>query len=67
MNYILEIICPCSEPMSKSVEGVSKIRAKLLIIKGNQVYGVCRECSYEVALPLKIDIGMMNPPLILTE
>jgi len=37
----------------KSREGEEIIRAKVLIIKENQVYAVCKKCNSEVELPLK--------------
>lgn len=36
----------------KSQDGVEKVRAKVLIIKANKTYAVCKKCNMEVLLPL---------------
>ena len=51
--------CKCDEVVIKSRGSDEVVRAKVLIIKGNQVYAVCKRCSYEVKLPLtkSVDLG----------
>lgn len=45
--------CKCDEVIIKSRGADEVIRAKVLIIKGNDVYAVCKRCNSEVKLPLK--------------
>jgi len=55
------IICQCSEIIMKSDGGTDKIRAKILLIKGGDVFAVCKKCGDEVQVPLQ----KSGPPLIL--
>lgn len=63
------ITCPCSEIIMKSEPGVSKIRSKILILKDNSAYAICKSCGFEVKVPLKIDDSFDNygPDLVLEE
>ncbi len=45
--------CACSEVVIKSREADEVIRAKVLIIKGNSVFAICKNCNSEVELPLQ--------------
>ena len=45
--------CRCDEIIIKAQDGVEKLRAKVLIIKGNGVFAVCRKCNTEVEVPLQ--------------
>lgn len=45
--------CRCDEIVIKSRGADEVIRAKVLIIKGNDVYAVCKGCNSEVKLPLQ--------------
>lgn len=61
-----QIRCSCSEIILKSTEeGESKIRSKVLVIKGESVFAVCKGCNAEVELPLKVDNEAANPPLFI--
>ena len=68
--------CKCSEVIVKSQGDTEKVRAKILIIKGNRVFAVCKKCNAEVPLPLEkaapvaVEKGKptqpdLGPPLIL--
>ncbi len=46
------LTCSCSEVIIKAQGGVEKIRAKVLLIKANKAYAVCKKCNAEVLLPL---------------
>ena len=37
--------CGCSEVIIKSQDGVEKVRAKVLLIKGDRVFAVCKACN----------------------
>ena len=62
---IPSLTCACGEIMVKSLEDTSKIRAKVTIVKGNQVFGICKGCNKEIALPLSIDAEKVNPPIFI--
>ena len=47
------LVCACSEVVMKSRGAEEVVRAKVVIIKGNQVFAVCKRCSTEVPLPLE--------------
>lgn len=59
--------CSCSEIVLKSVDGESKIRSKILVIKGDSVYAICKGCNKEVKVPLQIDKDVVNPPLFIKD
>lgn len=68
MSIHTDIACPCSEIIMKSQGEVSKIRSKILIIKGNSVCAVCKSCGFEIPVPLKVDpnfVGFSGPDLVL--
>lgn len=47
------LVCKCSEVIMKSSsDGMEKIRAKIIILKENQVFAVCKGCNSEVEIPL---------------
>jgi len=58
--FTSDIVCACSEVVMKSMRDdsgcVRKIRSKILIIKGNDTYAVCRSCGTEVAVPLELKL-----------
>ena len=60
---IPEIKCPCSELILKSVDGTSKVRAKIIVIKDGAVYAICKSCNSEVEVPLKLTESTVYPPL----
>lgn len=59
------IRCQCSEIVLKSADGGSKIRSKILVIKGDSIFAICKGCSKEVRVPLRIDAEEINPPLFI--
>jgi hypothetical protein len=55
-RYYPDVIlrCACSEIIMKArSEDEQVVRAKVVIIKGNFAYAVCKGCKQEVELPLK--------------
>jgi hypothetical protein len=63
--------CPCSEVIIKATgAGGGKVRGKVVILRTDGVYAVCKSCDSEVKLPLTwtrslqpaVDTG---PPLYL--
>lgn len=65
----MNVVCSCSEVIAKSESGVTKIRSKLVVMRGNSVAAVCKGCGAEVPLPLQKSIlestSAAGPPLIL--
>jgi len=62
MSYT-HLTCPkCAEIIMKSSEGDLKVRCRVLVIRGDSVYSICKGCNSEVRVPLVLDKG---PPLIL--
>lgn len=59
--------CKCGEHLVKSLheEGSYKLRGKLLILKGNKLYSVCKSCNTEVELPLDVTMKVNNPKLFI--
>ena len=64
---IPQITCSCSEIVLKSVDGESKIRSKILVVKNDSVFAVCKGCNKEVKLPLVVDQSEVNPPLFIKD
>lgn len=63
-----QIKCSCSEIVLKSVgDNESKIRSKILVIKGDEVFAVCKGCNKEVQVPLQLDRDVANPPLFIKD
>lgn len=63
---IPQLKCKCNEIVLKSLDGEdSKIRSKVLVIKGDEVFAICKGCSSEVRVPLKLDEEFINPPLFI--
>lgn len=51
----------CGEVIIKSVDGVMKVRSKVLVVPdGGVVKAVCKGCSMEVPVPLKPDMSLMK-------
>lgn len=70
MNIPNHIVCRCAEIIMKSEGGISKIRSKIMILRNNNTYAVCKSCGTEVQVPLKISpidqsTQSIGPPLIL--
>ena len=51
MNGPTRIVCGCSEVILKSVDGELKIRSKMMVVRGNTVWAVCKSCSSEIQVP----------------
>lgn len=60
-----QLRCKCSELIIKSADDSSKIRSKIIIIKGGGVYAVCKQCATEVEIPLEISKSAANIPIII--
>ena len=61
-----QLRCQCNELILKSLDGENpKLRSKVLVIKGDSVFAVCKGCSAEVRVPLKLDEELINPPLFI--
>lgn len=58
MNHVLH--CTCGEVIVKSLAEDTKIRAKVLVIKGGASYAVCKNCDREVKVPLQLDTDMLK-------
>lgn len=67
MSYSDDIVCACSEVVMKSVGKTTKVRSKILLIKDNCAYAVCKSCGTEVSVPLELKerLPVPGPRLIL--
>ena len=70
MHTPTHIIYRCDEIIMKSEGEIKKIRSKIMILRDNNVYAVCKSCGTEVQVPLTTaPISQPNrsvgPPLIL--
>jgi len=66
---VFNIVCRCNEIVMKSTnDGVAKIRSKILLLRDNKAYAVCKSCNQEVQVPLTIDReAVLGPRLILSK
>ena len=68
MNQL--VLCKCGEVISKSFNGTTKVRSKVVIFKGSKCYVVCKGCGSELQVPIHIDrdefskYGLGNPKLL---
>ena len=54
MEHLL--ICQqCQQVLVKSIDGVTKVRAKILVFRDDQAYAVCKGCNRELPVPIKLD------------
>lgn len=53
MDHLL--VCTCGEVMVKSLNGTTKIRAKIFVFRDGKAYAVCKGCNREVSAPVKLD------------
>ena len=60
-----QITCKCSEIVMKSIGSESKIRSKILVLREGSVFAVCKGCSQEILVPLKVVAEEVNPPLLI--
>lgn len=58
MNHV--VYCTCGEVIVKSLLDDTKIRAKVLIMRGNAAFAVCKGCDQEVQVPLQLDNDMLK-------
>ena len=55
MNHF--ITCgKCDEVIFKSQGSEAKIRGKIITIRDNKVYAVCKGCNSEIPVPLSLDL-----------
>jgi hypothetical protein len=47
--------CSCGEVLVKSSEGVTKIRNKILVFRGDKAFAVCPGCGAENQVPVQLD------------
>ena len=47
------LLCACDEIIVKSEGGIAKIRSRIMIVRHDKVYAVCKSCGVEVAVPLQ--------------
>ena len=50
MSYVLT--CNCGEVVVKSMDGITKLRSKILVFKGAEAFLVCKGCGFEHPVPL---------------
>ena len=50
----------CGEVVIKSMGSSTKIRAKVLIIRDDQAFAICKGCDSEIPLPLAMDETMVK-------
>lgn len=53
----------CHEQLVKSRDGVTKLRTKVLLFKGQKAFAVCRECSEEIELPNELFKSLFQEPI----
>lgn len=53
MDHLL--VCNCGEVMVKSANGTTKIRAKIIVFRGDQAYAVCKGCGKELSAPISLN------------
>ncbi len=66
------LCCPCGEVVLKDNGHETKIRSKVLVVKGQNAYAVCKGCGADFAVPLKMDPELVksmrsNPRLFIHE
>jgi len=71
MDYLL--CChQCGEVVVKDNGSEAKIRSKVLVVKGDNAFAICKSCGTEVSVPLQLDHDVMkslrsNPRLFLSK
>lgn len=58
MNHVLT--CSCGEVIVKCFANDTKIRNKILVVKGGVIFAVCKRCNAEVRVPLTVDTALMK-------
>lgn len=65
MSHNTHVVCRCSSVIVKSIDNSYKIRSKVIIVKGNQAFAICKDCNSEVSIPIIMDLRTLNPPLLI--
>jgi RNase P subunit RPR2 len=71
MDYLL--CCHhCEEVIVKDAGSMAKIRGRVILIKGENIFAVCKGCGAEIRVPLQLDLALMkslrsNPKLFITK
>lgn len=64
--YLPKITCSCGDQIIKSnLDGVTKIRARIVIFKNDQAYAICKSCNSEVKIPVRVELDAACPPLFI--
>jgi hypothetical protein len=70
MEHLL--IChECDQVVVKSIDGITKVRAKILVFRDGNAYAVCKGCNRELQVPIKLDqsgliVKSKSPKLIIS-
>lgn len=64
--FLPKITCSCGDQIVKSnLDGVTKVRSKVMIIKDDSIFAVCKSCNLEVKIPVKVQLDLASPPLFI--
>lgn len=58
MNHLIS--CTCGEVIIKSLDADTKVRAKIVVFRDDQAFAICKACSSEVKIPLRLDTDMLK-------
>lgn len=58
MNHLIS--CTCGQVIVKSMDGKTKVLAKVLIVGDNGAIAICKSCDKEVSVPLNLDEDMLK-------
>lgn len=58
MNHLIS--CTCGEVIVKSLDADTKVRAKIIVFKEENAFAVCKACSAEIKIPLRLDSDMLK-------
>jgi len=58
VNHLIS--CKCGEVILKSMNGVIKLRSKIVVFKNGQSFVICKGCGKELPIPIKIDSNTLN-------
>lgn len=64
--------CRCGEVLVKAVNGVIKLRSKIVIFRDDGAFAICKGCGSELPAPIQLDKDDLlaksrNPRLILRD
>lgn len=54
------LCCPCGEVILKSDNYETKIRSRVLLVKGATTYAVCKGCGEETSIPMSLDHSVVK-------